>query len=414
MPSNEGFATIIRNYRVLIVGGSYGGLSAALALIDLCAGRLARFNSNADSKPPQRQVPVQITVVDERDGFYHLIGSPKALACDKFASKTWNRFKDIPALQSPNMRFLRGSVSSVNCQEKSAQILDLETNETVEESYDFLLASSGLRRVFPTVPQSLLRHKFLEEARGHQEEIRSARNGVVIIGGGAVGVEMAAELKELDPKQKVTLVHSRDRLLSAEPLPDDFKDRVTSVLREAGVEVILGRRVIDTTAVETEGEKQAWNLTLSNGTQIKAGHVMNAVSKSVPTTSYLPQDALTQDGYVNIRSSLQFPTNIPNADHHFAMGDIASWTGIKRCGGAMHMGHYAATNVHQVMLSERFNIKPEFTTLNNFPPVIGLALGNTAVVYTPDEGTRDGEDLMTIMFGEDMGYTSRFILKIIS
>lgn len=118
---------------------------------------------------------------------------------------------------------------------------------------------------------------------------------------GAVGVEMAAELKVLDPKQKVTLVHSRERLLSAEPLPDDFKERVASVLRETGVEVIVGRRVIETTAVDTEGAKRTWQLTLSDGTQLKTGHVMNAVSKCIPTSSYLPKDALTQDGYVDIQ-----------------------------------------------------------------------------------------------------------------
>ncbi|KAK1139922.1 hypothetical protein N8T08_011083 [Aspergillus melleus] len=405
MPSNEAFTAIPRTVRVLIAGGSYGGLSSALALLDLCGGRLARFNFNADSQPPESQIPVKITVVDERDGFYHLIGSPKALACDQFASKTWIRFQDIPALQSPNVRFLRGTVNAVNCEEKSAQILDLDTKESREERYDFLIASSGLRRVFPTVPQSLLRHQFLEEAKRHKEDIQKAQDGVTIIGGGAVGVEMAAELKVLDPKQKVTLIHSRERLLSAEPLPDDFKERVASVLRETGVEVVLGRRVIETTAVETEGEKRTWQLTLSNGMQLKTGHVMNAVSKCIPTSSYLPKETLTQDGYVDIQPTLQFPERAPNAESHFAIGDIALWAGIKRCGGAMHMGHYAATNIHQIMLSQRTGVKPEFMTLQQTPPVIGLALGHTAVTYTPAEGTRHGEELMASMFGEDMGHT---------
>ena len=111
---------------------------------------------------------------------------------------------------------------------------------------------------------------------------------------------MAAELKELDPQQKVTLVHSRDRLLSAEPLPDEFAERVATQLKEQGVEVILGQRVIDTAAVEEEQGKRTWNMTLANGTILKAGHVMNAVSKSSPTSSYLPKDALTEEGYVKI------------------------------------------------------------------------------------------------------------------
>lgn len=76
----------------------------------------------------------------------------------------------------------------------------------------------------------------------------------------------------------------------------------------------------------------------------------------------------------------------------------------------MHMGHYAATNIHQLMLAQRSGVKPEFMTLQQTPPVIGLALGHTAVTYTPVEGTRHGEDLMASMFGEDMGHTSKSIL----
>lgn len=71
-------------------------------------------------------------------------------------------------------------------QNKVAQILDLETKETRQEKYDFLIASTGLRRVFPTVPQSLKREEFLKEATGHKEAIRNADEGVVVIGGGNI------------------------------------------------------------------------------------------------------------------------------------------------------------------------------------------------------------------------------------
>ncbi|KAE8356001.1 hypothetical protein BDV28DRAFT_162097 [Aspergillus coremiiformis] len=391
MPSNEVLAPLLRQFRVLIAGGSYGGLSAALALIDLCKGRPARFSSTPDAKAPQYQIPVHITVVDERDGFYHLIGSPKALACDKFAAKTWTKFRDIPALKTPDLQIVRGRVST--------------TNETRQEKYDFFVAGTGLRRVFPTVPQSLKREDFLKEAQGHKEDIRNAQDGVVIIGGGAVGVEMAAELKELNAQQQVTLIHSRHRLLSAEPLPDDFKERVLSVLKETGVEVILGQRVIDTTAVETEQGKRTWNLTLADGTKLKAGHIINAISRSSPTSLYLPKEGLDEEGYVKIRPNLQFANTVPNAQHHFAVGDIAQWGGIKRCGGAIHMGHYAATNIHQLMLSESNNTKPEFLELEDYPPVMGLALGHAAVSYSPDSGVQYGKELLEILFGEDMGYT---------
>lgn len=114
---------------------------------------------------------------------------------------------------------------------------------------------------------------------------------------------MASEIKAIEPWQKVTLVHSRDKLLSAEPLPDDFKERSLEVLEEAGVNVILGQRVTDTTAVQSDDGSTFWELTLSGGQQIVAGHVITAVSRSTPTSSYLPSAALDKDGYVKIDAS---------------------------------------------------------------------------------------------------------------
>lgn len=61
------------------------------------------------------------------------------------------------------------------------------------------------------------------------------------------------------------------------------------------------------------------------------------------------------------------------------------------------------------MMAECTGGKPEYQTLQPFPAVMGLALGKTAVSYTPGEGTREGEDLMKTLFGKDMGHTSVFL-----
>jgi hypothetical protein len=54
-------------FRVLVIGGSYAGLSATLNLLDLCHGKAPRFTP--DNKDSPQPVPVKITIVDERDGF---------------------------------------------------------------------------------------------------------------------------------------------------------------------------------------------------------------------------------------------------------------------------------------------------------------------------------------------------------
>ncbi len=71
---------------------------------------------------------------------------------------------------------------------------------------------------------------------------------------GAVGIEMAAELKLAQPHVKVTLVHSRDKLMSAEGLPDSCKDKALELLLEGGVNVLLEHRM----AKKNQDLRQRW------------------------------------------------------------------------------------------------------------------------------------------------------------
>lgn len=103
---------------------------------------------------------------------------------EQFASDTWTRFADIKALQSPHVRFIRGSVSAIDCQRKTATILDSVSGTTREEGYDFFVAGTGLRRVFPVVPLSRTRDAFLAEVRRHTADVVNSRLGVVVVGGG--------------------------------------------------------------------------------------------------------------------------------------------------------------------------------------------------------------------------------------
>jgi hypothetical protein len=114
----------------------------------------------------------------------HLIGNPLAFASDDAASKSWTRFRDIPALKLPNVNFMQSSVTSIDCENKVVSVVDAVTKQCRQEKYDYLLVASGLRRTSPVVPQALNRDQFLAEARSHTKAIRDAKEGVVVIGGG--------------------------------------------------------------------------------------------------------------------------------------------------------------------------------------------------------------------------------------
>ncbi|KAF4621872.1 hypothetical protein G7Y89_g14473 [Cudoniella acicularis] len=192
--------------KILIIGASYAGLAAGLNLLDLCQGRSARFSSRDSSSSSSSSVAekqdgtlgvkseVLIKIVDERDGFYHLIGTPLALASTTYASKAWHTISSIPALHDPSISFLQGSAIHINPSTKTATVKLATSNagkegDEIEEGYDFLVAASGLRRKWPTVPQSLTREEYLRECKGHIEKVTSGETkemgGVVVVGGGS-------------------------------------------------------------------------------------------------------------------------------------------------------------------------------------------------------------------------------------
>lgn len=135
--------------------------------------------------------------------------------------------------------------------------------------------------------------------------------GVADSGIGAVGIEMAAELKMVQPQLKVTLVHSRDKLLSSEPLPDEVKDRALELLREAGVEVRMSTRLEGTEQVVDGEGNTCTRVTFVGGETMLADKVVMAVSRAMPTTNYLPGEVLDEEGYVRIHAKYGHPFEEP-------------------------------------------------------------------------------------------------------
>lgn len=329
-----------------------------------------------------------------------MIGTPLALADKSYAEKAWVGFKDIKILQRPDVRFIHGSVKAVDCDAKTATIAVGE--KELVESYDYFIGATGLRRVWPVVPQSLTREAYLEEAGKHIDSIKGSKHPILVIGGGAVGIEMASEIKLCHPKTRVILAHSRDKLLSAEPLSDTFKERSLRLLQETGVEVLLNHRLSESRPVDGGNE-----IEFTNGGTLLAGVVIMAISRSVPSTDFLPKDALDDEGYVNVHPSLQLSGSVPNSEAHFAAGDMIKWSGIKRCGASMHMGKLAGWNVYQSIMSDLSGPtrKPKFKELGPVPPMITVAVGKKAVSCSP-RGTTSGRRTMRLFFENDLGFRS--------
>jgi hypothetical protein len=223
---------------------------------------------------------------------------------------------------------------------------------------------------------------------------------------------MAAELKTVKPNVKVTLAHSRDKLLSAEPLPDMVKDCALEMTRAAGVECLMDHRLTRSTPVKNAAGQDAYEVEFENGHKMTASVVVMAISKSVPSTDFLPKAALSSEGLVNVKATMQLANaEIPNADSHFAVGDMINWSGIKRCGSAMHQGKLTGLNIHQIMQRELEGKEVKYNEIDEVPPMMGLAVGKSAVSYGPD-GMSSGPQVMQMFFEEDLGFRSKLTANV--
>lgn len=82
----------------------------------------------------------------------------------------------------------------------------------MEISFDYLVIATGTRLQAPANSNYDDKPESVKFFQSYQNRVQKAES-VLIIGGGAVGVQLATDLKELYPRKRVVVVHSRDRLM---------------------------------------------------------------------------------------------------------------------------------------------------------------------------------------------------------
>jgi NADH dehydrogenase FAD-containing subunit len=193
--------------RVVIVGGGYAGTMVARALDGIAEVRL----------------------IEPRDRFVHNVAAIRAVVEPALLER----------LIIPYDRMLRrGSVVQGRAVEVGAGRVALDDGTTIEG--DIVVAATGSTYARPFKPRSALGEAFAADSRAAHEALRAART-VAIVGGGAVGVELAGEITAAFPDKAVTLLASSPNLLPG------YSARLSAALAEQldaqGVELWLGARV---------------------------------------------------------------------------------------------------------------------------------------------------------------------------
>lgn len=246
--------------------------------------------------------------------------------------------------------------------------LDREWQGTKAIPFDYLVAATGTRLPAPGSMESDEKLPSVEYFKQYQAGINKAQS-VVIVGGGAVGVQMACDLKEVYPDKVVTLIHSRDQLMPVyhENLSKIIKERFAELdvkyaaqleliswqLLTGAIRLIAGTRVI-VPANGFPNSGKPFEVELKDGRKVMTELAILATGQT-PNNAFLsglrsssPDSIINPtNGFIRVRPTLQFKD--PLYPHLYAVGDIADSGAHKAARPGAGQAAVAAKNILAMM-----------------------------------------------------------------
>lgn len=174
--------------------------------------------------------------------------------------------------------------------------------------------------------------------KAYRERVQNANN-ILIVGAGAVGLEMAAEIAETYPSgKKVTVIHSQPKVLN-----DAYTDKLRLPLQkqaeELGVRFILG----DSLEGSHEFMESPQTLTTKNGKKLEnIDLVIESTGGKVNTyvLEKLVPSLISRNG-VKVEETLQ----LPGYKNIYVIGDLADLPEQKQAMKAPNHAAIAAKNI---------------------------------------------------------------------
>jgi apoptosis-inducing factor 2 len=187
---------------VLVLGGAYAGASAV------------RILSEGLPKDDWR-----IVLVDRNSHINHVYILPRLAVLPGHEHKGFVPFNHL--LSRPQDVFVQASVRAVHPRHV---ILDRPFQGDTRVNFDFLVYALGSKLPAPLdlwgspnpsrvlEPYAGTKQQGIAWLKSHQEVIGNAAS-VLVVGGGALGIQFATDIAAIHPSKNITLLHSRNRLL---------------------------------------------------------------------------------------------------------------------------------------------------------------------------------------------------------
>jgi NADH dehydrogenase FAD-containing subunit len=211
---------------VVVIGGSFGGFFLAKQL--------------SESLP----TGYRVVLIEKHSHFHFTWNFPRISVVSGHSDKAF-----IPYPRQPS--FAPAGVYSF----RQGTVVEIDVGKVILEDgsqipFEYLAIATGSQARYPARLDADEKPACIKFFQAQQDRVRVAEH-IVIVGGGAAGVEVAGDIKTKYPSKTVTLVHSREELLNS--FGKGLHGIASNALEKLGVEILLGERV--TSGVETEPPK---------------------------------------------------------------------------------------------------------------------------------------------------------------
>jgi NADH dehydrogenase FAD-containing subunit len=285
--------------RVVIIGGGF------------CGARVAK----------KLQENFSVTLVDTKDYFEFTPGVLRVAVNPSHRS----------ALQIKHKQYLgKGKLIIGKVKEVSPKYVQVNRRKV---PYDYLIISNGAYyRKFGAINAIVATQADVLESVS--KKLNRAKS-IAIIGGGFIGVELAAEICTSLTDKKITLINLSDRLLERSSVK--ASEYALQFLKERNVSVALGEKVIEQKGNELITEKQ---------TKIPAEVVFSCTGIAVQADfmkKYF-SSSINERGAIIVNDYLQ----VSGTKHIFCGGDISSFQEEKTAQAAERHAEIIVNNIYSL------------------------------------------------------------------
>ncbi|NXF89578.1 AIFM2 factor, partial [Eubucco bourcierii] len=304
--------------RVVVVGGGFGGTAAASLL---------------------KSWGIPFVLVDMKDAFHHNVAALRAAVESGFAKKTF-----ISYSVTFGDSFRQGKVVGIDPERQQVLLSDGE-----ELHYSHLILATGSDGPFPGKFNEIVdMESAIQTYEDMVKEIEKSER-ILVVGGGAAGVEMAAEIKTEYPAKEVTLVHSKVALADAELL-DSVRQEVKEILLRKGVHLLLGEKVDNMENLTPNQFQKDTVVRTEKGTEVVVDMVILCTGIKINSSAYATAfgEKMARNGALKVNKHLQ----LEGYKNIYVIGDCAD---VKEPKMAYHAGLHAnivVTNIYNSLTNK--------------------------------------------------------------